>query len=196
MEFMGYKISAQEIYRQFTRNCKSPDSPMILTNLYFSIACQEAFIQLKKAIPQLRGSMKVSFSAKTVFNNLKSLEQVASNLTAGRIMQRHLLMELVDHRNQLVDKYKPEKHRRAKMIRENKQHLEHSDRLALNKMIREAYPTVIKGLDEYNKTQTMLRNNLSSGQNPHTLAHEFRRYILDLIPVGEGLGKLGITDNQ
>jgi hypothetical protein len=62
-------------------------------------------------------------------------------------------------------------------------------------MIREAYPTVIKGLDEYNKSQTILRNNLSSGQNPHTLTHEFRRHILNLIPVGEGLRKLSIIDN-
>jgi hypothetical protein len=153
-------------------------------------------VQLKKAVPQLRGSMKVSFSAKTVFDNLKSLEQVASNLTAGRIMQRHLLVELVNHRNQLVDKYKPERYRRAKMIREDKRRLERSNGLARSEMIREAYLTVIKGSDEYNKTRTTLRNNLSSGRNPHTLAHEFGRHILDLILVGEGLGKSGITDNQ
>ncbi|KAF4234188.1 hypothetical protein CNMCM8980_004038 [Aspergillus fumigatiaffinis] len=185
-----------EINRRFTGDCKSPDSPEILTNLFFSIACQEAFVQLKKAIPQLRGSMKISFSAKTVFDNLKSLEQVASNLTAGRIMQRHLLVELVEHRNQLEDKYKPKNYRRAKMIREDKRRLERSDGLALDEMIREAYPTVIKGSDEYNKSRTTLRNNLSSGRNPHTLAHEFGRHILDLIPVGEGLGKSSITDNQ
>jgi hypothetical protein len=81
------------------------------------------------------------------------------------------------------------------MIRQNKQCLERSEGLALDEMIREAYLTVIKGLDEYNKSQTMLRNNLSSGRNPHTLAHEFGRHILDLIPVGEGLGKLSIMDN-
>jgi hypothetical protein len=195
-EFVGCKISWQEIYRRFAGNCKGDDSPGILTNLFFSIACQEAFVQLKKAIPQLRGSMKISFSAKTVFDNLKSLEQVASNLTAGRIMQRHLLVELVEHRNQLEDKYKPENYRRAKMIRENKRRLERSDGLALDEMIREAYPTVLKGSDEYNKSRTTLRNNLSSGRNPHTLAHEFGRHILDLIPVGEGLGKSSITDNQ
>lgn len=82
------------------------------------------------------------------------------------------------------------------MIRENKRRLERSEGLALDKMIREAYPTVIKGSDEYNKYQTTLRNNLSSGRNPHTLAHEFGKHILDLIPVGEGLGKSNITDNQ
>ncbi|KAF4221638.1 hypothetical protein CNMCM6457_001789 [Aspergillus fumigatiaffinis] len=195
-EFVGCKISWQEIYRRFAGNCKSPDSPEILTNLFFLIACQEAFVQLKKAIPQLRGSMKISFSAKTVFDNLKSLEQVASNLTAGRIMQRHLLVELVEHRNQLENKYKPKNYRRAKMIREDKRRLERSDGLALDEMIREAYPTVIKGSDEYNKSRTTLRNNLSSGRNPHTLAHEFGRHILDLIPIGEGLGKSSITDNQ
>lgn len=195
-EIAGCKISARDIYRRFAGDCKSPDSPAILTNLYFLIACQEAFAQLKKAIPQLRGSMKISFSARTVFDNLKTLDQVASNLAAGRIMQRHLLVELVVHRNKLVEKYKPESFRRTKMIREDKRRLERADGLALDEMIKEAYPTVIKGSDEYNKIRTTLRNNLSSGRNPHTLAHEFGRHILDLIPVGEGPGKSGITDNQ
>jgi hypothetical protein len=31
------------------------------------------------------------------FDNLKSLDQVASSLTAARIMQSHLLVELVDY---------------------------------------------------------------------------------------------------
>ncbi|EDP49510.1 hypothetical protein AFUB_075390 [Aspergillus fumigatus A1163] len=141
-------------------------------------------------------SRKQFLSSAACSITLKSLEQVASNLTAGRIMQRHLLVELVEHRIQLEDKYKPENYRRAKMIREDKRRLERSDGLALDEMIREAYPTVIKGSDEYNKSRTTLRNNLSSGRNPHTLAHEFGRHILDLIPVGEGLGKSSITDNQ
>ncbi|PYH99227.1 hypothetical protein BO71DRAFT_476791 [Aspergillus ellipticus CBS 707.79] len=195
-EFVGCEIPAQEIYRRFAGNCKSDDSPAILTNLYFSIACQEAFVQLKKAIPQLRKSMKISFSAKTVFSNLQSLDQVASNLTAGRIIQRHLLVELVDHRNQLVEKYKPERYRRAKMIKEDKRRLERPDGLALDEMIKKAYPTMIKDSDEYNKLRTTLRNNLSSGRNPHTLAQEIGRHILDLILVAEGPGKSGVTDNQ
>jgi hypothetical protein len=61
-------------------------------------------------------------------------------------------MELVEHWNQLEDKYKPKNYWWAKMIREDKWCLECSDRLALDKMIREAYLTVIKGLDEYNKS--------------------------------------------
>jgi hypothetical protein len=77
-------------------------------------------MQLKKVIPQLCSSIKISFSAKIVFNNLKSLEQVASNLTAGYIMQRHLLIELVEHWNQLKDKYKPKNYQWVKMIREDK----------------------------------------------------------------------------
>jgi hypothetical protein len=110
-------------------------------------------------------------------------------------MQHYLLVELVEHQNQLEDKYKPKNYQRAKMIREEKQRLERSDGLALDEMIREAYPTVIKGSDEYNKSRTTLRNNLSSGRNPHTLAHEFGRHILNLIPVGEGLRKSSIMDN-
>jgi hypothetical protein len=194
-ELMGCKISAHEIYSHFAGSCKGADSPEMLTHLFYSIACQDAFVQLKKAIPQLRGSMKISFSAKTVLDNLKSLDQVASSLTAGRIMQRHLLVELVDHRNQLVEKYKPETYRRAKMIREDKRRLERSDGLALDEMIREAYPTAIKGSDEYNKIRTTLRNIMSSGRNLHALADEFGKEILDLILVGEGAGKSGITDN-
>jgi hypothetical protein len=61
-------------------------------------------------------------------------------------------MELVEHWNQLQDKYELKNYQRAKMIREDKWHLKCSDRLALDEMIREVYLTVIKGLDEYNKS--------------------------------------------
>jgi hypothetical protein len=72
----------------------------------------------------------------------------------------------------------PEKYRQAKMVTEGTPSLERPDGLALEEMIREAVPTLMKDSDEYNKYRTTLRDILSSSQNLHALTHKFGKISL------------------
>ena len=59
---------------------------------------------------------------------------------------------------------------------------------ALDDMLSQAYPKLIRHTVKYNKQLTTLKNRLSQGHNWHILAAQFGTGILALVPTDSNFG--------
>ncbi|KAL4924392.1 uncharacterized protein BDV17DRAFT_213090 [Aspergillus undulatus] len=178
-------IPVQETYGHFMRHCQNPNNACFLTQLFYGIGSQNAFVQLKNTALHLRSNkLKIPFArANSVFENMRSLDQLASSVSASIIMERYLLVQLVDQRNELVDEYKPQSGRRLRMVTESRTRLPRTEGLAFKSMMKKAFPLLDEGTEGYKAGLTTLQNRLSKARNLHTLKEMFGRDILALIPV-------------
>ncbi|KAL4948877.1 hypothetical protein BDW69DRAFT_85660 [Aspergillus filifer] len=178
-------ISVQEIYGHFIEHCQNPNNACFLTQLFYGIGSQNAFVQLKNTALHLRSNkLKIPFArANSVFENMRSLDQLASSVSASIIMERYLLVQLVDQRNDLVDEYKSQSGRRLRMVTKSRSRLPRTEGLAFKSMMKKAFPLLEEGTEGYKAGLTTLQNRLSKARNLHTLKEMFGRDILALIPV-------------
>ncbi|KAL5335647.1 hypothetical protein BJX70DRAFT_401430 [Aspergillus crustosus] len=178
-------IPVRGIYKYFAEHCPNPNNACFLTQLYSAIGSQEAFVQLKNAAQHLRSNkVKIPYArANSVLGNMRSLDQLASTFAASTIMERYLLVQLVDQRDALVEKHKPQRSRRLRMVTENRSRLPRAEGLALESMMDDSYPLLDRGTEDYEAGLTTLKNRLSKGRNLRNLKEKFGRYILALIPV-------------
>ena len=178
-------VPVREIRKYFAEHCQNPNNADFLARLYSAIGSQDAFLQQKNAAHHLRSNMvKIPFArTNSVVENMRSLDRLVSSFAASTIMERYLLVQLVDQRDALVEKHKPQQDRRLRMATENRSRLPRAEGLALVSMMDESYPMLDKSTEDYEIKLTTLRNRLSKGRNLHNLKEEFGREILALIPV-------------
>ena len=161
------KISDVEIYEYFANNCQKPDNPWLLTRLFFSVASPEAFVQLKDVYHHLKNNkILIHFHwTNKVSEHMKSLDQLTTFFTACYMLERCILVQLVNRRDELVRKYKAQPGRKLKKTTEAKKQLRlpRADGLGFSAIMEEAYPMVKKGDNDYDQRQTTLRNKLSKG---------------------------------
>ena len=181
------KFSASEIYEYFANHCQKPDNSWLLTCLFFSIASQEAFVQAKDAYRDLKSNkISIHFSwTNTVSEHMKSLDRLTASFTACYIMERCILVQLVNRRDELVQEYKAQPGRKLRKTTEakNQLRLPRADGLGFSAIMEEAYPIAKKGDDDYDQRQTTLRNKLSKGRNWQSLTTRFGNGVLPLVPI-------------
>lgn len=181
------RFSAAEIYEYFANHCQNPNNSWLLTRLFFSVASQEAFVQFKDAYHHLKSKkISVQFSwTGTVSEHMKSLDRLTASSNACYIMERCILVQLVNRRDELVKKYKaqPDRKFRQTAKAKNQLRLPRADGLGLSAMMEEAYPMVKEGDDDYGQRQTTLRNKLSKGRNWQSSAMKFGIGVLPLVPI-------------
>ncbi len=178
-------VPVRVIRKYFAEHCQNPNNADFLARLYFAIGSQDAFVQLKNAAHHLRSNMvKIPFArTNSVVENMRSLDRLVSSFAASTIMERYLLVQLVDQRDALVEKHKPQQDRRLRMATENRSRLPRAEGLALVSMMDESYPLLDKNTEDYEIKLTTLKNRLSKGRNLRNLKEEFGTEILALIPV-------------
>ena len=161
------KYSAAEIYEYFTNHCQKPDNSWLLTCLFFLIASQEAFVQVKDAYHHLKSNKTlIHFSwTNTVSEHMKSLDQLAVSFTACYIMECCILVQLVNCCDELVEKYKAQPGLKLRKTMETKNQLRppRADGLGFSMIMEEAYLMVKMRDDDYDQQQTTLCNKLSKG---------------------------------
>ena len=191
------KFSDVEIYEYFANNCQKPDNSWLLTRLFFSVASQEAFVQLKDAYHHLKNNkILIHFPwTNNVSEHMRSLDQLTTSFTACYIMERCILVQLVNRRDELVQKYKAQPGRKLKKTTEAKKQLRlpRVDGLGFSAIMEEAYPMVKKGDNDYDQRQTTLRNKLSKGRNWQSFAKKFGIGVLLLVPID---GEFQICDRE
>lgn len=108
------EFSAAEIYEYFANHCQNPKNSWLLTRLFFSVASQEAFVQFKDAYHHLKSNkILIQFSwTSTVSEHMRSLDRLTASSTACYIMERCILVQLVNCRDELVEKYKAQPDRK------------------------------------------------------------------------------------
>jgi len=181
------KFSTATIYEPLQNHCRNPDISGLLTCLFFAVASPEAFVQAKDAYRHLQsGNIQIHLSrTNTVSDHMRCLDQLTSSSIACRIIERSLLVQLVNRRDELVRKFKAQQGRRLRMRTEakNQLRLQRVDGLALSTMMEEAFPMLKDDTDAYKQRQTTLRNRLSKGRNWHNFAARFGNGVLALVPI-------------
>ena len=116
---------------------------------------------------------------------MKSLDRLTASSNACYIMERCILVQLVNRRDELVKKYKaqPDRKFRQTAKAKNQLRLPRVDGLGLSAMMEEAYPMVKERDDDYGQRQTTLRNKLSKGRNWQSSAMKFGIGVLPLVPI-------------
>ena len=100
-------------------------------------------------------------------------------------MERCILVQLVNRRDELVQEYKAQPGRKLRKTTEakNQLRLPRADGLGFSAIMEEAYPIAKKGDDDYDQRQTTLRNKLSKGRNWQSLTTRFGNGVLPLVPI-------------
>ncbi|KAB8213317.1 hypothetical protein BDV33DRAFT_66731 [Aspergillus novoparasiticus] len=203
----GCQISQEEIYDRFVDNCR-PETAAFLMYLFFAIGSQDALIQLKRAIAYVRnGNLKITVSRfHTVSDTMRGLAQLNSASTAVQIMQRFFLMQLSEHRDDLVRKHKSETERSAKVKAREKRKKQQRHRagetsenqvkgaqslrrpraegLAWDDIMREGFPALAKNTAEYDAQLKMLKRRVTASQKCEQFKDEYATGIFGLIPGG------------
>jgi hypothetical protein len=102
-------------------------------------------------------------------------------------MERYLLVQLVDQRNVLVEKHKPQRGRQLRMVTENRSRLPHAEGLALESMMDESYPWLDKGTENYEAGLTTFKNRLIKAETYEISKRNLGEIFLPLYPWMSGL---------
>lgn len=148
------KFSAAGVYGHLLNCYRNPDTSWLLTRLFFAVASPEAFVQAKDTYRNFQsGNIQIHLSrTSTVSDHMKYLDRLVSSLIACRVIERSILVQLVNRRDELVQKFKAEPDRRMRKTTEAKSQsrLQRVDGLALSMMMEEAFPMLKTGADDYN----------------------------------------------
>jgi hypothetical protein len=96
------KFPLIEIYQTFTNRSSSDNSNRLwlLTRLFFAVASQDAFVQLRNSCLTIRESIStvILSSSNTVSANMESLDQLDVSLATAFVVKRFHLIRLVEAR--------------------------------------------------------------------------------------------------
>lgn len=185
------KFPLGEIYQTFADRSSSdnPDRLWLLTRLFFAIASQDAFVQLRNACLAIRDSSNAILlpSTNTVSANMESLDQLDISLATVFVIKRFHLVGLMEARTQLEQNYRLHQVRQTRRLRHEKRTSEQENcgraaSRALKDMLAQAYPDLKAHTVDYNRQLTSLKNRLSQGRNWHMLAARFGTGVLALVP--------------
>ena len=196
----------QEVYQIFSSRCRdeSYDTISLLTRLFFAVASPAAFYQLRDACTasrrdELRG---VPRPTTDVLQTLQALDQLDIHISTASILRRYHLTYLAACRHEKEEHIQSSKRRVPRQLKYGVSMTQtqrvtarngNDDSSALAAMMKEAYPSLVKRTDKYQKKCNALVQRVQKGRNWYRLQRRLSPGILALVPTG---GELDIYNTE
>ena len=196
----------QEVYQIFSSRCKdeSYDTISLLTRLFFAVASPAAFYQLRDACTASRRDEMQGAPRPTtdVLQTLQALDQLDVHVSTASILRRYHLTYLAACRHEKEEHIQSGKRRVPRQLKYGVS-MTQTQRVAtgngndgssaLAAMMKEAYPSLAKKTDEYQKMYQLLVQRMRRGRNWYRLQRRLSPGILALVPTG---GELDIHNSE
>ena len=196
----------QEVYQIFFSRCKdeSYETISLLTRLFFAVASPAAFYQLRDACTASRRDEMHGVPRPTtdVLQTLQALDQLDIYVSTASILRRYHLSYLAACRHEKEEHIQNGKRRVPRQLKygvsmTQTQRVtarnENDSSSALAAMMKEAYPSLVKKTDEYQKKCNTLVQRVQRGRNWFRLQRRLSPGILALVPTG---GELDIYNTE
>ena len=196
----------QEIYQIFSSRCKdeSYDTISLLTRLFFAVASPTAFYQLQDACTASRRDEMHGVPRPTtdVLQTLQALDQLDIHVSTASILRRYHLTYLAACRHEKEEYIQSGKRRVPRQLKYGVSMTQtqrviarngNDDSSALAAMMKEAYPSLAKKTNEYQKMYQLLVQRMRRGRNWYRLQQRLSPGILALVPTG---GELDIYNSE
>ena len=196
----------QEVYQIFFSRCKdeSYETISLLTRLFFAVASPAAFYQLRDACTASRRDEmhRVPRPSTDVLQTLQALDQLDIHVLTASILRRYHLTYLATCRHEKEEHIQSSKRRVPRQLKygvsmTQTQRVtarnENDSSSALAAMMKEAYPSLVKRTEEYQKKCNTLVQRVQRGRNWYRLQRRLSPGILALVPTG---GELDIYNTE
>ena len=196
----------QEVYQIFSSRCrdKSYDTISLLTRLFFAVASPTAIYQLRDACTasrrdEMRGAPRPTTD---VLQTLQALDQLDIHVSTASILRRYHLTYLAACRHEKEEHIQNGKRRVPRQLKYGVSMTQtqrviarngNDSSSALAAMMKEAYPSLVKRTDEYQKKCNTLVQRVQRGRNWYRLQRRLSPEILALVPTG---GELDIYNTE
>ena len=196
----------KEVFQIFCSRCKdeSQDTVSLFTRLFFAVASPAAFYQLRDACTASRQDEihRVPQPTADVLQTLQALDKLDTNVSTASILRRYHLTYLAACRRQKEEHIQSSKRRVPRKLKYGVSSTQtqraaigsnNDESSALAAMMKEAYPSLAKKTNEYQKVYQLLVQRMRRGRNWYRLQQRLSPGILALVPTG---GELDIYNSE